>query len=85
MIDYGVQAQRILELVGGKDNIISLTHCFTRLRFVLKNPESAKTEELRELEGIQGVLKRPGSYQIVIGLEAGGFFKALEPLCRTEG
>lgn len=85
MIDYCVQAQRILELLGGKDNVTSLTHCFTRLRFVLKNPEIAETEKLRELEGIQGILKRPGSYQIVIGLEACGFFKALEPLCRTEG
>ena len=84
MTDYCIQAQRILDLVGGKDNVLSLSHCFTRLRFILKNPENAKTEELRKLEGIQGILKRPGSYQIVIGLEAAGFFKALEPLCRTK-
>ena len=84
MTDYYIQAQRILNLVGGKDNVLSLSHCFTRLRFTLKNPENAKTEELRKLEGIQGILKRLGSYQIVIGLEAAGFFKALEPLCRTK-
>ena len=84
MTDYYIQAQRILNLVGGKDNVLSLSHCFTRLRFTLKNPENAQTEELRKLEGIQGILKRPGSYQIVIGLEAAGFFKALEPLCRTK-
>ena len=84
MIDYRVQAERILELVGGKDNVVSLTHCFTRLRFVLKDPEAARTEELRMLEGVQGILERSGSYQVVIGLEVISFYKELELLCRTE-
>lgn len=84
MIDYCVQAERILELVGGRDNVISLTHCFTRLRFVLKDPEAARTEELRMLEGVQGILERSGSYQVVIGLEVISLYKELEPLCRAK-
>lgn len=84
MIDYRVQAERILKLVGGKENVISLARCFTRLRFELKDQDAAKTEELRMLEGVQGILKRPGSYQVVIGLEVAGFYKELELLCRTE-
>lgn len=84
MIDYVLQAEQILKLVGGKENVISLSHCFTRLRFSLKDPEAAKTEELRMLESVQGVLKRPGSYQVVIGLEAGSICRELELLCRAE-
>lgn len=84
MIDNRIQAEQILKLVGGKENVISLSHCFTRLRFVLKNPDAVQTEELRGLESVRGILKRPGSYQIVIGMEVTAVYKELEPLCRTE-
>lgn len=80
MTDYQQQSKQILELVGGKENVISLTHCFTRLRFVLKDFEAANTEELKNLEGVKGILKRTGSYQIVIGMDVSGFYKELEKL-----
>ncbi|MDO5410848.1 MAG: PTS glucose/sucrose transporter subunit IIB [Lachnospiraceae bacterium] len=80
MIDYYLQAKKILQLIGGKENILSLTHCFTRLRFVLKDFEAAKTEEIRGLEGVKGIWKRSGSYQIVIGTAVTGFYRELEKL-----
>lgn len=85
MIDYRLQAERILELVGGKENVISLTHCFTRLRFVLKDFEAVKTEELKDLEDVRGILKRTGSYQIVIGMTVSSYYKELEKLCQNTG
>ena len=54
MIDYRIQAEKILKLVGGCENVISLSHCFTRLRFVLKNPDAVQEEELRKLESVRG-------------------------------
>lgn len=81
MTDYRAQAERILELVGGKENVVSLTHCFTRLRFVLKDFEAAQTEELKKLEDVRGILKRTGSYQVVIGMAVSSYYKELEQLC----
>lgn len=84
MIDYRIQAEKILKLVGGCENVISLSHCFTRLRFVLKNPDAVQEEELRKLESVRGILNRPGSYQIVIGVEVTAIYRELEPIYRTE-
>lgn len=59
-------AEKIIENIGGKDNVQSLTHCMTRLRFVLKNEEKADKEALEKLDIMQ-VVRGGGQYQIVIG------------------
>ncbi len=59
-------SRRILELVGGKDNVISAASCMTRLRIQLKNPALAKIEELKNTEGILGVVEDV-TLQIVLG------------------
>lgn len=68
-MNYKDLATELLSLVGGKDNVNSLTHCMTRLRFVLKNEELANTDEIKELKSIMGVVKQGGQYQIIIGKE----------------
>lgn len=83
MADYRLQAEQILNLIGGKENVEFLTHCFTRLRFVLKNLELARTEELRMLEEVKGIMVRPGSYQVVIGTAVTSYYKELEKLYTT--
>ncbi|MCG1021441.1 beta-glucoside-specific PTS transporter subunit IIABC [Sutcliffiella horikoshii] len=60
-------AKEILELVGGKKNVNSVFHCITRLRFKLKDEAKAKTEELKNLDGVVTVMKSGGQYQVVIG------------------
>ncbi|MGY3767055.1 beta-glucoside-specific PTS transporter subunit IIABC [Vagococcus vulneris] len=57
----------IIELVGGKSNIISLVHCATRLRFKLKDESKAETDELNKLDGVIQVVQSGGQYQVVIG------------------
>jgi len=59
-------AEKIVQNIGGKENVRSLTHCMTRLRFVLKNEEKADKEALEKLDIMQ-VVKGGGQYQIVIG------------------
>jgi len=66
-MDYGKLAKEILPLVGGEENINSVTHCATRLRFVLKDDSLAKTKELENLEGVKGAFLSSGQYQIIIG------------------
>ncbi|UVT95106.1 beta-glucoside-specific PTS transporter subunit IIABC [Streptococcus mutans] len=65
--DYTELAQDIVSHVGGKDNIVKLVHCVTRLRFTLKDESKADDDYLKQREGIVTVVKAGGQYQVVIG------------------
>ena len=65
--NWGELASNIVELVGGKDNIASYTHCITRLRFRLKDEQKADDEKIGQLEGVIQVMHAQGQYQVVIG------------------
>lgn len=58
---------KIIQLVGGKDNIQAVVHCMTRLRFTLKDRSKAKTEELKKLDGVVDVVSNDVAYQIIVG------------------
>lgn len=73
-------AQRILEEVGGKENISSLTHCFTRLRFVLKDKSKANKEVISNLEGVIQVVEASGQFQIVLGNKVEKIYDELMPM-----
>lgn len=60
-------AQKIVDNVGGKENINSLTHCITRLRFKLKDEGKANDDILKNMDGVVTVMKSGGQYQVVIG------------------
>ena len=64
---YEKLAKDIIKNVGGKENVNSLTHCITRLRFKLKDESKANTEVLKNMDGIVTVVKSGGQYQVVIG------------------
>ena len=76
-MDYSKLAQRILERVGGKDNVISLMHCMTRLRFTLKDESIVDDELVKKTKGVMGIMKKSGQYQIIIGNEVGAVYKEL--------
>lgn len=59
--------KKIIDLVGGKDNIQAVVHCMTRLRFTLKDRSKAKTEEIKNLNGVVDVVSNEVAYQIIIG------------------
>lgn len=64
---YDGLARIIIQNVGGKSNIISLTHCITRLRFKLKDESKAETEVLKDTDGVVTVIQSGGQYMVVIG------------------
>lgn len=72
-------ADQILEKVGGKDNVNSLIHCVTRLRFKLKDEEVAKTDEIKKLDGVLTVVKSGGQYQVVIGDNVADIYDKITP------
>lgn len=69
-----ILAKQLLELLGGDDNIISMTHCATRLRPQLKNRELVKLQEIEKLEGVTGVVNKDAGVQIIIGLTVGKIY-----------
>ncbi|WP_459480220.1 PTS beta-glucoside transporter subunit IIBCA [Clostridium saccharoperbutylacetonicum] len=85
---YEQLAKDIIKNVGGKENVNSLTHCVTRLRFKLKDENKANTEVLKKMDGVVTVVKSGGQYQVVIGnhvpdvfadvMAVGGFSAASE-------
>jgi len=64
---FETESLNIIALVGGKENIISLVHCATRLRFTLKDYTHANTQALKELSYVLTAIESGGQYQIVIG------------------
>lgn len=64
---YEKLAKDIIKNVGGKENVNSLAHCVTRLRFKLKDESKANTDVLKNMEGVVTVIQSGGQYQVVIG------------------
>lgn len=77
---YQQLAETIVTEVGGKENIISLTHCVTRLRFKLKDENKANDETIKQLEGVVTVMKSGGQYQVVIGNHVSDVYEDVMPL-----
>jgi PTS system trehalose-specific IIC component len=66
---------RLIELVGGRDNIATVSHCITRLRFVLNQPANARPKEIEQLPMVKGCFTNAGQFQVVIGTEVGDYYK----------
>ena len=82
--DYNGIAQELVALLGGKENISNLTHCITRLRFVLKDRNKASKEEVEKLPLVMSVIEQGGQFQVVIGDKVDKVFNALQPLLDLE-
>lgn len=75
-MNYQDTAQQIITLIGGKDNVLSLFHCITRLRFLLKDNSLANRQALEALDGVMGVNLSGDQFQLIIGNE-------VDPLCKA--
>ena len=76
-MDYSVVAKNILEKVGGEKNVVSVTHCMTRLRFVLKDESIVNDNEVKAINGVAGVMKKAGQYMVIIGNDVAKCYKEL--------
>lgn len=74
---YEHLAKEIIENIGGKENVQSLTHCVTRLRFKLKDESLANTEEIKKIKGVATVIQNGGQYQVVIGSHVPEVYEAV--------
>jgi PTS system trehalose-specific IIC component len=67
-------AKELLKLVGGKENISAVTHCVTRMRFVLNDPSIASVDEIEKLKSVKGTFTQAGQFQVIIGNEVSTFY-----------
>ena len=65
--DYKAVAQQIIEVVGGPENIISVAHCATRLRLIVKNREIIDDKQVEAIDIVKGCFFTAGQYQIILG------------------
>ena len=65
--DYKAMAAGIIKQAGGADNIVSTTHCMTRLRLVLRDRSKFDTDAVKQVPGVLNVIIQNGEYQVVIG------------------
>ena len=82
--DYAKTAQMVLEEVGGEKNVEGLTHCITRLRFVLKDEKIPKNAQIEKIPGVLRVVRQGGQYQIVIGNEVSNVYRELVKIGKFE-
>lgn len=79
-MDYKSVAKKILQRVGGAENVTGLVHCMTRLRFNLKDESIVDDEAVKKTKGVMGVMKKGGQYQIIIGNDVGYVYEELNKL-----
>ncbi|KGG55197.1 beta-glucoside-specific PTS transporter subunit IIABC [Lactobacillus sp. wkB10] len=73
-------ALQIIDGVGGKENVSGLTHCFTRLRFVLKDESKASKDKVSSIEGVIQVVEASGQFQVVLGNKVEAIYDEIMPL-----
>lgn len=84
-MDYKELAKIILENIGGKDNVVSFTHCATRLRFNLKDEGKVDKKRLEETSGVMGIVSKGGQFQVVIGSDVPNVYRELNMMGNFEG
>ncbi|MEZ7793833.1 PTS system trehalose-specific EIIBC component [Niallia circulans] len=71
---YTEQAKELLEHVGGSGNISVVTHCATRMRFVLNDPSKADIDSIEKIKLVKGTFTQAGQFQVIIGNEVSSFY-----------
>ncbi|WP_367568435.1 beta-glucoside-specific PTS transporter subunit IIABC [Lacrimispora sp.] len=79
-MNYNQTAKDILEHVGGSENVKGLTHCFTRLRFELKDSKKVNKEVIEHLEGVISVVESGGQFQVVLGTKVTKVYEEIIPM-----
>ena len=85
MAKFTKDATALLKLVGGKDNIQAVSHCVTRMRFVLVDPSKADVDGIEELPSTKGTFTQSGQFQVIIGNEVQEYYNEFTKISGIEG
>lgn len=82
---YQSDAKELLSLVGGKENIAAVSHCITRMRFVLNDPSKADVPAIEKLKSVKGSFTQAGQFQVIIGNTVADFYNDFTAVSGVEG
>lgn len=85
MAKFQEDVRKLLTYIGGKENIQAVSHCVTRMRFVLKDPALADIAEIEALPSAKGTFTQSGQFQVIIGNEVSEFYNEFTAYAGIDG
>lgn len=82
---YQQDAEQLLKDVGGKENIAAVTHCATRMRFVLNDESKADKDAIDNIDSVKGMFTNAGQFQVIIGNDVATFYNEFSAISGIEG
>lgn len=82
---YAEDARQLLRLVGGKENIAAVSHCMTRMRFALAEPDKADVKAIEAMKAVKGSFTQSGQFQVIIGNTVADFYNDFVKEAGIEG
>ncbi len=82
---YTNDAKELLLLVGGRENIAAVSHCITRMRFVLNDPKKADVQKIEAMKVVKGSFTQAGQFQVIIGNTVSDFYNDFIAVAGIEG
>ena len=79
------EARELLQAIGGKENVVAITHCATRMRFVLGDPSKADVKTIEKISAVKGTFTNAGQFQIIIGNDVPIFYNDFSAVSGIEG
>lgn len=85
MANFTQDAKTLLKEIGGRENINAVTHCVTRMRFVLNDPDKANVKAIEKIPSVKGTFTQAGQYQVIIGNSVSEFYNDFVEISGMEG
>jgi PTS system, glucose-like IIB component len=85
MADFTQDAKKLLEEIGGTENINAATHCVTRMRFVLNDESKANIKAIEDIPSVKGTFTQSGQFQVIIGNQVSDFYNEFSKISGIEG
>ena len=85
MADFTQDAKKLLDAIGGSENINAATHCVTRMRFVLNDTDKADVKAIEDIPSVKGTFTQSGQFQVIIGNQVADFYNEFSKISGVEG
>lgn len=85
MNKFSAESAQLLEYIGGKENISAVSHCVTRMRFVLNDAKKTDIKKIESLKAVKGTFTQAGQFQVIIGNEVTDFYNAFVEVAGIDG
>ena len=82
---FASDAKELLSAINGKENIVAVSHCITRMRFVLADPKKADIKRIEAIPSVKGTFTQAGQFQVIIGNEVADFYKDFTEISGVSG